>query len=140
MHYNSLFVKNARGGLPPEGWRHGHLASDTLWVLKEHKVRLGAWPLGDEAEALPPLPGPLPPVDVASYSAADRETLARLAGLEAMLLGFHLEHVAIAAAQIGYERGTGGTAGVDFLLLATFRRAFPALWESGLGDQLHDVD
>ena len=38
-----------------------------------------------------------------------------------------------AAAQIGRVPGTGGTSGVDFLVIALFRRAFPALWTSGLG-------
>ena len=45
-----------------------------------------------------------------------------------MLFGFQMEHAATAAYQIGTVRGTGGTSGVEFLLLATFRRAFPLLW------------
>ena len=31
-----------------------------------------------------------------------------------MLFGFHLEHVAITAYQIGHVRGTGGTSGAEF--------------------------
>ncbi len=38
-------------------------------------------------------------------------------------------HMAI----VGRVPGTGGTSGVDFLLIALFRRAFPALWTTGLG-------
>ena len=56
--------------------------------------------------------------------------------LEAMLFGFHVEHVAVAATHIGHERGTGGTSGVEFLMMALFRRAFPWLWVSGAGGQI----
>ncbi|MFN8422921.1 MAG: hypothetical protein U0470_05840 [Anaerolineae bacterium] len=85
------------------------------------------------------MPAPLPPpsaaadAEWAALPAGRRADLARFAGIEAMLFGFHFTHVATAAAQIGRVPGTGGTSGVDFLLIALFRRAFPALWTSGLG-------
>ena len=74
---------------------------------------------------------------VPALSDEDTRTLRCLAGvIEAMLLAFHVEHVAIAAHQIGYARGTGGTSGVEFLLLATFRRV--TLVDRGLGPEYAD--
>lgn len=112
--------------------RQGHLSDDVLAALARHGVQLGVWPAG--GPAYPPLPQDTAPLP--SLGEEDRRTLRCLAGVEAMLLAFHVEHVAIAAHQIGYAQGTGGTSGVEFLLLATFRRAFPRLWTSGLGAQL----
>jgi tryptophan 2,3-dioxygenase len=63
---------------------------------------------------------------------AKREAVIPYLVLEAMLFGFHLEHVATAIAHIGHERGTGGTSGVEFLQMALFRRAFPGLWVTDL--------
>lgn len=108
--------------------RGGWMTGDVLRVLAEHGLDPGQWP-GDERAPAAPLPPAGPPVHDAAVVAA----LAPLAELEAMLFGFHVEHVAVAAVQIGAVRGTGGTSGVEFLLTALFRRAFPALWERGIG-------
>ncbi len=109
--------------------RHaGYLTADVLDVLGQFGIELGAWPEG--APELDPLPAISAAPEPVPGSRADLEWLAHL---EAMLLAFHVEHVAIAAVQIGYEQGTGGTSGVEFLLLATFRRAFPWFWVSGWG-------
>jgi hypothetical protein len=116
--------------------RQGHLSDDVLTVLARHGVQLGVWPAGGPAFA--PLPQDLPPLP--TLGEEDARTMRCLAGVEAMLLAFHVEHVAIAAHQIGYSQGTGGTSGVEFLLLATFRRAFPRLWVGGQGAQLVGAD
>lgn len=108
--------------------RRGYLSADGAQVLQAHDIRLGEWPDGvPVADRLPEASAALrPPVE------ADLADLACLAEIEAMLFGFHVEHVATTAVQIGHVLGTGGTTGVDFLLLATFRRAFPRLWRGQL--------
>ena len=112
--------------------RRGRFVSPGIEAeLALHGLALGQWPPGA------PAPGPMPAVDAPpTLAAEDLSVLAWLAEIEAMFFGFHLEHVATTAAQIGSVRGTGGTSGVEFLLLATFRRGFPRLWRSGLGARL----
>jgi len=115
----------------------GWLDPGTLALLARHGLDLAAWPAGAPVPADDAPPAAAPPAAgdaaLAALDAADRALVGRLAGLEAMLFGFHATHVATAAAQIGRVPGTGGTSGVDFLLIALFRRAFPALWATGLG-------
>lgn len=115
----------------------GWLDDGTLALLDRHGLDLGVWPPGAPSPADDALPTSAPPAAadaaLAAMDAADRALVGRLAGLEAMLFGFHATHVATAAAQIGRVPGTGGTSGVDFLLIALFRRAFPVLWTTGLG-------
>ncbi len=111
--------------------RGGFVAADVLPSLVAHGLQLGQWP----AE-MPPRPEVAPVEPPVGLDDQDRADLSRLAELEAALVGMHLEHAATAAEQIGAARGTGGTSGVEFLLVATFRRAFPALWQSGLGEEL----
>lgn len=109
----------------------GYVSGDILDTFAHFSLPLGEWP----AEA--PVSGPVPPIErPATMDDRERSDLTNLVELEAMLFGMHLEHVAVAAVQIGAVRGTGGTSGVEFLLLATFRRAFPALWVSGLGVEI----
>jgi len=108
--------------------RGGWLTEAAFRVLAEHGLDARQWP-GDGGATALSLPPAGPPVS----NAATVSALAPLAELEAMLFGFHAEHVAVAAVQIGAVRGTGGTSGVEFLLTALFRRAFPALWERGIG-------
>lgn len=84
---------------------------------------LGAWPSG-AAHAPWPDAVPIP----RRVDASGERALTHLREIEAMIFGFQMEHAATAADQIGTEHGTGGTSGVEFLLLATFRRAFPLLW------------
>ncbi len=122
-------VAAARAG----GW----LDDGTLALCASHGLALDAWP-ADAPRPAGSVPAVAPPdadadADLAALGADDQALLARLVGLEAMLFGFHATHVATAAAQIGRVPGTGGTSGVDFLLIALFRRAFPALWTTGLG-------
>lgn len=111
--------------------RCGYVSADVGRTFDRFALALGEWPEEAPAEGRVqrvPAPGDL--------GEADRADLAQLVEIEAMLFGMHLEHVATAAVQIGAIRGTGGTAGVEFLLIATFRRAFPKLWASGLGAAL----
>jgi len=107
--------------------RGGWLTADALDVLAAHGIDAHAWPMGAAPCAMVPAAQPWPDLDGAA------RMLAPFAELEAMLFGFHVEHVAVAAVQIGAVRGTGGTSGVEFLQTALFRRAFPALWERGIG-------
>ena len=110
-HFPALLERAERGG---------YLSPDTLGVIEGFGIQLGTWP------GAPGTVDSLPPGDVEGFTWSP--TLEALAELEAMLWAFHVEHVAIAAVQIGYEQGTGGTSGVEFLQMATFRRAFPWLW------------
>jgi tryptophan 2,3-dioxygenase len=112
--------------------RRGYLTPDAVEALKAHDVELGRWL--DRV----PSPSPLPETGMPDVRLSDRDRadLRRLAELEAMLFGLHVEHVATTAVHIGHVKGTGGTSGVEFLLLATFRRAFPRLWHSGVGARL----
>lgn|GEM_PF-2608741 len=118
-------------------YRGGWVDQASTARLAAAGVRIDVWP--PDAPEPPSTDVPPPPPTTAADAAfaalpsADRGTLSRFAGLEAMLFGFHVAHVATAAAQIGRVPGTGGTSGVDFLVIALFRRAFPALWTSGLG-------
>lgn len=101
----------------------GYVSSDILSTFERQGMVLGAWPSGAGHE---PWPDHLPranPVDARGALVVEQ-----LREIEAMIFGFQMEHAATAAAQIGTEHGTGGTSGVEFLLLATFRRAFPLLW------------
>lgn len=107
--------------------RGGWLTADALDVLAAHGLAPTEWPVA--GATVPDLP-PAPP---AVTDPATVALLTPLAELEAMLFGFHVEHVGVAATQIGAVRGTGGTSGVEFLLLALFRRAFPGLWARGIG-------
>jgi tryptophan 2,3-dioxygenase len=107
--------------------RRGCLSADVPAVLRAHAITLGVWPAG--APQSDGLPGTRGQVELDEPARAD---LARLAEIEAMLFAFHLEHVATTAVQIGHVAGTGGTSGVEFLLLATFRRAFPGIWDVGV--------
>ncbi|MEO8084710.1 MAG: hypothetical protein ABI780_12880 [Ardenticatenales bacterium] len=115
----------------------GWLGPESAALLSAQRVAIDAWPPGAPTPSGAPAPEPPPPATAdaewAALSPVRQTVLARFAALEAMLFGFHLTHVATAAAQIGRVPGTGGTSGVDFLLIALFRRAFPALWSSGLG-------
>lgn len=106
----------------------GYVSRDIMATFAHFALPLGEWPAEAPADGPPPPRMAAPPVDPAG-----RATLAHLAEIEAMLFGMHLEHAAVAAVQIGAVRGTGGTSGVEFLLVATFRRAFPRLWLSGAG-------
>jgi hypothetical protein len=107
--------------------RGGYLAADVLGLLDGVGLKLGEWPAEMPSEkAVEPF------VTLAAPSDQNLADLSLLAELEAALVAMHLEHAATAAHQIGADRGTGGTSGVEFLLVATFRRAFPALWQSDL--------
>jgi hypothetical protein len=120
----------------------GGLAPDIEATLERLGLRLGAWPR-DAGFPLPASAGGGPEQAPAPFEAViprgepapgvTRDVATAAARLEALLFGFHLEHVATTAHQIGVQEGTGGTSGVEFLLLATFRRGFPRLWLSGLG-------
>lgn len=111
--------------------RRGYVASDILATFDHFALSLGEWPAEAPVTGAPPT-SQSPP----TLSDSDRRDLAAMVELEAMLFGFHLEHVATAAVQIGAVQGTGGTSGVEFLLIATFRRAFPRLWTSGIAEAL----
>lgn len=100
-----------------------YVSSDIEATFDRLHLVLGAWPAGAPHDPWPdqvPLPRPV--------DARGARALGQLREIEAMIFGFQMEHAATAAAQIGTEHGTGGTSGVEFLLLATFRRAFPLLW------------
>ncbi len=120
--------------------RHGYVARDILATFDRFALALGEWPA--EARVPGDPPGAYRRAEGGSQAVpdsltdADQADLAHLVEIEAMLFGFHLEHVATAAVQIGAVRGTGGTSGVEFLLIATFRRAFPWLWASGVAELL----
>ena len=107
--------------------RGGYLAQDVEACFDDFKLKLGDWP----AEGPPALD--IPQLEMPVLEREARMHLMLLCEVEAMLFAMALEHVATAAVQIGADRGTGGTSGVEFLLLSTFRRAFPKLWASGLG-------
>lgn len=114
--------------------RHGgYLSQDVEAVFDAHDIELGHWPAEPPDAPASPDGGRLPAIEDDVLCAAGPYV-----ELEAMLFGFHVEHVAVAASQIGHERGTGGTSGVEFLLLALFRRAFPALWVSGVAGRIVD--
>lgn len=101
----------------------GYVSTDILATFANQGLALGRWPAG--------APVPDWPADIAPLPAFDARQAAWVDGLkeiEAMIFGFQMEHAATAAVQIGTVQGTGGTSGVEFLLLATFRRAFPRLW------------
>lgn len=107
--------------------RHGgYLGDGVEAVFAEHGISLEHWPA--ETVGHPALPTVDDPPELTDSLIC---ALGPYVELEAMLFGFHVEHVAVAAAQIGHERGTGGTSGVEFLQMALFRRAFPWLWVSG---------
>jgi tryptophan 2,3-dioxygenase len=115
----------------------GVVSQDIEAVLAAHGVVAGRWPAAVAEDMVGASAGE-PSTAVAAEAAASPQrgpALAALARFEAMLHGFHLEHVATTAHHIGHTRGTGGTSGVDFLLLATFRRIAPRLWETSLGDE-----
>jgi tryptophan 2,3-dioxygenase len=105
----------------------GTVSHDIERALANHGVEIGEWPRG--AAVSGGEPARAEPRALLDPSGA----LGAAVRIDAALFGFHLEHVATTAHQIGFERGTGGTAGVEFLLLATFRRGMPRLWASGLG-------
>jgi tryptophan 2,3-dioxygenase len=111
--------------------RRGYVVPDILATFDHFALSLGEWPAEAPVTGAPPTRQSPP-----TLSATDRRDLAAMVELEAMLFGFHLEHVATAAVQIGAVQGTGGTSGVEFLLIATFRRAFPRLWTSGIAEAL----
>ncbi len=101
----------------------GYVSPDIEAEFARLNLVLGAWPVGAAHDDWPAeLPEPRV-LDARSARAVDQ-----LREVEAMIFGFQMEHAATAADQIGTEHGTGGTSGVEFLLLATFRRAFPLLW------------
>lgn len=111
--------------------RRGYLSPDVEGLIEGFGLRLGEWPAPMPSSV--DVPEIEPPAGLGSAEMAD---LALLAELEAALVAMHLEHVATAAVQIGAEQGTGGTSGVEFLLVATFRRAFPRLWQCGIGARI----
>ena len=106
----------------------GYVSADVPGILAAHGVILGAWPKGAQVPAPLPVDFKLETHALDSARTSDPDTVARLTELEAMLFGFHLEHIATTVVQIGHVRGTGGTSGAEFLAMATFRRAFPWLW------------
>ncbi len=116
-------IKLARNG--------GYLSLDVEAVFAEHGIELGRWPA--EPAAGPATFGPSVQIEPTDQQVC---ALGPYVELESMLFGFHVEHVAVAAAQIGHERGTGGTSGVEFLMMALFRRAFPWLWVSGTAGRI----
>jgi tryptophan 2,3-dioxygenase len=118
----------------------GTVSRDIEAVLATHDVVIGEWPRGAAAIEGPTPPrgglraaGPALAPGAAAATALDPAVAGAAARVDAALFGFHLEHAAITAHQIGYMRGTGGTSGVEFLLMATFRRGLPRLWHSGMG-------
>lgn len=108
----------------------GWLSKAALEALAGEGLPVGYWPA--EAPAGEPLPAPRGDT-LAGLAPEAMEELGTYARIESMLFGFHVEHVSVAAVQIGHVRGTGGTSGVEFLFMALFRRAFPGLWQAGLG-------
>ncbi|MCB0215639.1 MAG: hypothetical protein KDH92_03310 [Chloroflexi bacterium] len=109
----------------------GYLRPEVRGLIEGFGLRLGEWPARMSSnDEVPEIAVP------AGIGSAEMADLSLLAELEAALVAMHLEHVATAAVQIGAEHGTGGTSGVEFLLVATFRRAFPALWQSGIGARI----
>ena len=110
----------------------GFLSEDLDAVLEHEGLKPDSWPEGARVAELPELQA----FDAESLSEEDRATFAALIELEALLFSLNLEHVATAAVQIGTERGTAGTSGVEFLMLGTFRRAFPKIFLLGLDEAL----
>jgi hypothetical protein len=110
----------------------GFLSPELDAVLEREGLRPDSWPSGAQVLPLPELE----PFDGTRLSAEERSVLSSLIELEALLFSLNLEHVATAAVQIGTERGTAGTSGVEFLMLGTFRRAFPRLWMLGLDEMI----
>ncbi|MFQ5460035.1 MAG: hypothetical protein ACE5EL_04510, partial [Anaerolineae bacterium] len=109
----------------------GAVAASIGGDLDRLGIRLGAWPAGA------PAPGPraLPAVR-APGTLRNRRGLEAAVRVEAAFFAFHVEHVLTAAHHIGVVAGTGGTSGVEYLLLSTFRRGLPRLWRSGVGQTL----
>ncbi len=101
----------------------GYVSSDIQTTFAEQGLVLGRWPSG-----APIPPWPAEAVALAPLDGARARAVEGLREIEAMIFGFQMEHAATAAVQIGNVDGTGGTSGVEFLLLATFRRAIPQLW------------
>jgi tryptophan 2,3-dioxygenase len=67
-------------------------------------------------------------VDVYHHDRATAELCERLVDLDEGFQEWRYRHVKMVERTIGHQRGTGGSAGVDFLKQTLFRSAFPDLW------------
>ena len=67
-------------------------------------------------------------IDIYHHHPADRDLCERLVDLDEGIQEWRYRHVKMVQRTIGMKRGTGGSAGVDYLKSTLFTPLFPDLW------------